>query len=141
LPLRASFYVKAIWDPDAGVFYSETEVPGLTVEVPSPAEFQQLVLDLAPEVLTCNAGTARFRGDDTVLGGTGARARRGLMVRDLYPEIARILRDHGQRRSPGGKGSHEKWGRDDGRILIIPRTQSRHTAKAVMKQAGLPKAF
>ena len=63
------------------------------------------------------------------------------MVADLYPEITRLLVAQGWTRSVGGKGSHEKWRHPDGRVLIVPRTSSRHTANAIMKQAGLPKAF
>ena len=63
------------------------------------------------------------------------------MVADLSPEIAVKLRAAGWFKAHGGKGSHEKWRHDDGRTVIVPRTDSRHTANAVMKQAGLPKAF
>ena len=51
-----SFYVKACWDAEAGVFYSDTDIPGLTVEAATLGEFQQLILDLAPEMLAENAG-------------------------------------------------------------------------------------
>ena len=50
------FYVRACWDAEAAVFYSETDIPGLTVEAPTLASFQQLILDLAPEMLAENAG-------------------------------------------------------------------------------------
>jgi predicted RNA binding protein YcfA (HicA-like mRNA interferase family) len=64
------------------------------------------------------------------------------VVKDLYPELTSILRDAGWFRVPGGKGSHEKW-RHDGSdaTIIVPRTNSRHTANGVLKQAGLPKTF
>ena len=43
---------------------------------------------------------------------------------------------------PGGKGSHEKWiVPQSRRVVIVPRSKSRHTANEVLKQAGLPKAF
>jgi predicted RNA binding protein YcfA (HicA-like mRNA interferase family) len=63
------------------------------------------------------------------------------MPKDLYPDLIRLLLDAGCERMPGGKGSHEKWKRADGLVLIVPRSKSRHTANAVLKQAGLPKAF
>ena len=63
------------------------------------------------------------------------------MSKDLYPEIARLLNAHGWRMAEGGKGSHEKWRHPDGRVAIVPRTHSRHTANAIMKQVGLPKSF
>ena len=51
-----TFYVKALWDAEANVFYSETDIPGLTVEAPNIAEFQRLVMSFAPEMLAENAG-------------------------------------------------------------------------------------
>ena len=38
------FYVKACWDAEAAVFYSEIDIPGLTVDAPTLAGFQQLIL-------------------------------------------------------------------------------------------------
>ena len=63
------------------------------------------------------------------------------MVEDLHLELTRLLRDAGWRRVEGGKGSHEKWRHAEGRTVVVPRSRSRHTANAVLKQAGLAKAF
>ena len=64
------------------------------------------------------------------------------MARDFYDEITRILRRAGWTKTLGGKGSHEKWiDADEKRVVIVPRSKSRHTANEVLKQAGLPKAF
>lgn len=63
------------------------------------------------------------------------------MPKDFYPDLVRLLLQAGCVRVPGGKGSHEKWKRPDGLILIVPRSKSRHTANNVLKEAGLPKAF
>jgi predicted RNA binding protein YcfA (HicA-like mRNA interferase family) len=64
------------------------------------------------------------------------------MAGDFYDEITRILRRAGWTQTSGGKGSHEKWIDADGkRVVIVPRSKSRHTANEVLKQAGLPKAF
>ena len=64
------------------------------------------------------------------------------MARDSYDEIALILRRAGSTKTFGGKGSHEKWiDADRRRVVIVPRSKSRHTANEVLKQAGLPKAF
>jgi predicted RNA binding protein YcfA (HicA-like mRNA interferase family) len=64
-------------------------------------------------------------------------------VANFTPRLKRILLDAGCRFEPQGKGDHEIWSRPiskrtytvDGEIL------SRHTANAVLKQAGLPKQF
>jgi predicted RNA binding protein YcfA (HicA-like mRNA interferase family) len=64
------------------------------------------------------------------------------MARDYYEEIARLLRQAGWIPTKGGKGSHEKWiDASHKRVVIVPRSKSRHTANEVLKQAGLPKAF
>ncbi len=52
----APYFVKALWDSEAGVFYSDTNIPGLTVEAATVDEFRFLVADLAPEMLAENAG-------------------------------------------------------------------------------------
>lgn len=64
------------------------------------------------------------------------------MPKDFYPELTVILTEAGWRRVINAKGSHEKWRHPDkAHAIIVPRSKSRHTANAVLKQAGLPKAF
>jgi hypothetical protein len=64
------------------------------------------------------------------------------MPKDFYPDLVRLLTAAGCEKLPGGKGSHEKWRSPiNGRVFIVPRSKSRHTANEVLKQAGLPKAF
>jgi Domain of unknown function (DUF1902) len=48
------FTVTAFWDEEAQVFYSETDVPGLTVEAVTFDEFIALVEALAPEMIADN---------------------------------------------------------------------------------------
>lgn len=41
-----------------------------------------------------------------------------------------------------GKGDHDIWRTPEGRPLVVPvKIMSRHTANAILKDAGLPKAF
>ena len=64
------------------------------------------------------------------------------MTKDFYADLVRLLRAAGCEQLPGRKGSHEKWHSPiNGKIVIVPRSKSRHTANEVLKQAGLPKAF
>jgi hypothetical protein len=64
-------------------------------------------------------------------------------VANFTPRLKRILLDAGCRFERQGKGDHEIWSSPiskrtftvDGKIL------SRHTANAVLNQAGLPKQF
>lgn len=54
--MSQSFYVKAIWDPEAGVWYSESNIQGLTLETATLAEFESLAKHFAPELLAENLG-------------------------------------------------------------------------------------
>lgn len=50
----AVFTVTATWDAEAGVFYSQSNIPGLHIEAASFDEFVALVRDLAPEMIADN---------------------------------------------------------------------------------------
>ncbi|MDY6924725.1 MAG: DUF1902 domain-containing protein [Pseudomonadota bacterium] len=52
---KPSYYVKALWDDQAKVWYSDSNIPGLVIEADTLAEFEQLMNDLAPEMLSANA--------------------------------------------------------------------------------------
>lgn len=62
---------------------------------------------------------------------------------DFGPEVRKALRAAGCERVRQGKGDHEIWYSPyNGRRFVVDRTiRSRHTANAIMKQAGLPKMF
>jgi predicted RNA binding protein YcfA (HicA-like mRNA interferase family) len=64
------------------------------------------------------------------------------MPKDFYDAIIRALKDGGFERVKGGKGSHEKWRNERlGLSVIVSRSKSRHTANAIMKEAGLDTRF
>jgi hypothetical protein len=50
------YHVEAKWDPEAKVWVSESDVPGLVIEAETLAEFESLILDLVPEILADNQG-------------------------------------------------------------------------------------
>ena len=58
---------------------------------------------------------------------------------ELYRKISGLLRLHHFEKIPGGKGSHEKWQSNiSGRVLVVPfNLKSRHTANAILKDAGI----
>lgn len=51
---QRSFVVSALWDDDAQVFYSQSDIIGLHVEAATIEEFESLVMDLAPELVIEN---------------------------------------------------------------------------------------
>jgi len=62
--------------------------------------------------------------------------------KDYYRDLVKILTTAGFEQVDGGKGSHEKWKNVvTAKVVVVPRSKSRHTANEVLKQAGLPKAF
>lgn len=65
------------------------------------------------------------------------------MSSSLTPEVIRILRSNGCRFERQGKGDHEIWFSPitNRRFVVDQKIKSRHTANAVLKQAGLPKQF
>ncbi len=65
------------------------------------------------------------------------------MVSSFTPELKRLLKEAGCRYVRAGKGDHEIWFSPNTGINfpVDHKIKSRHTANAVLKQAGLPKAF
>jgi HicA toxin of bacterial toxin-antitoxin, len=61
----------------------------------------------------------------------------------LTPALKKLLLQAGCSFEREGKGDHEIWYSPiaDRRFVVDGSIRSRHTANAVLKQAGLPKAF
>ncbi|MEO8927621.1 MAG: DUF1902 domain-containing protein [Caulobacteraceae bacterium] len=52
--MKQSYYVAALWDAEACVWYSQSNIPGLVIEASTVAEFERLMNELAPEMLAAN---------------------------------------------------------------------------------------
>ena len=52
--MKQAFKVTAVWDDEAKVFTSSSDIPGLVVEADTFEEFVALVEALAPDILTTN---------------------------------------------------------------------------------------
>ena len=64
------------------------------------------------------------------------------MAKDYYPQMLKLMRAHGCVQRPGGKGSHEKWWSPiTERVVIVPRSKSRHMANQVLKDLGIDEKF
>lgn len=65
------------------------------------------------------------------------------MVQGFEKAVKKLLSDADCRFVRQGKGDHEVWySPRSGRHFVVDKSPlSRHTANAVLKQAGLPKAF
>jgi hypothetical protein len=64
-------------------------------------------------------------------------------VAGFTPEVKRILRDHGCTFKRQGRGDHEIWFSPilSRAFTVHNNIKSRHTANAVLKQAGIEKRF
>ncbi|HEY9215548.1 MAG TPA: type II toxin-antitoxin system HicA family toxin [Ancylobacter sp.] len=62
---------------------------------------------------------------------------------NYYRPLIKLLRDDGFEFLRQGRGDHEVWWHPVKRVAaIVDRgSTSRHTANAILKDAGLPKAF
>jgi hypothetical protein len=58
-------------------------------------------------------------------------------------EVRQVLETHGCRFDRHGKGDHESWYSPitNRKFTVDSKIKSRHTANAVMKQAGIAKKF
>ena len=52
-PLK-TYFVNATWDTEASVWVSESNIPGLVIEASDLAKFEDLMYELAPEMLSAN---------------------------------------------------------------------------------------
>ncbi|MDD9909637.1 MAG: DUF1902 domain-containing protein [Ahrensia sp.] len=52
--MRPTFFVKALWDDEAKVFTSQSDIIGLHIEAETLKEFEELVLDCAVDLVLAN---------------------------------------------------------------------------------------
>jgi Domain of unknown function (DUF1902) len=57
--MKQNFKITAIWDSEAGVLTSTSNIPGLVVEAETFEEFVFLVEALAPEMLEANLPSSK----------------------------------------------------------------------------------
>lgn len=56
--VQRTFFVRAHWDAEAKVFYSESDIRGLHIEAPTIEEFEHVMRDAAVELIMANHVTA-----------------------------------------------------------------------------------
>ena len=56
--MKRVFTVKALWDDEAQVFYAQSDIEGLHIEAASLDEFEEIMLDAAPELILVNHRSA-----------------------------------------------------------------------------------
>ena len=71
--MKRMFYVKAIWDEEAKVWYSESDILGLHIETKTIPEFEDVMNEFAAELIVGNHMTSEE------IAGTS--------IKDLLPTI------------------------------------------------------
>lgn len=52
--MKRTFYVRAVWDEEAQVFYSESDISGLHIEAATLDEFEAVMSEFAEELIAAN---------------------------------------------------------------------------------------
>ena len=51
---KRTFFIRAVWDEDAGVFYSESDIEGLHIEAETLDEFEKVMTEEAVDLIVAN---------------------------------------------------------------------------------------
>lgn len=51
---KRSFSVRALWDEEAKVFYSDSDIVGLHIEAATLEEFESTLMELGPDLIVAN---------------------------------------------------------------------------------------
>jgi hypothetical protein len=70
IAMQKTYHVEARWDPQAEVWVSTSDVPGLVLETATLAEFEALMRALVPELIVENGGPAGQASVEWVSSGT-----------------------------------------------------------------------
>jgi len=52
--MKRMYFVRACWDEDAKVFYSESDIFGLHIEAPTIEEFEAIMNEVAVDLIIAN---------------------------------------------------------------------------------------
>ena len=56
--MKRTFFVKALWDDEVNVWYSESDIFGLHIETKTLDEFEEVMNEFAAELIVSNHMTA-----------------------------------------------------------------------------------
>jgi hypothetical protein len=56
--MKRTFYVKALWDDEVNVWYSDSDIFGLHIETKTLDEFEDVMNEFAAELIVANHMTA-----------------------------------------------------------------------------------
>ena len=56
--MKRFFKVSAVWDSEAEVFYSQSDIEGFHIEASNLDEFEDIMMDVAPDLIVLTHRTA-----------------------------------------------------------------------------------
>ena len=147
------FYIRPVWDDEAKVYISASNIIGLNIEAETADEIYEIAKDCAVDLIIANHLSdldilnnpikdlipfIHFQSEDKE---TQLQAM-WLMPIGFYKDIIAFFKKNGFSYLRNSKGSYEVWGNSDGLSMIIPKnTKSRHTADKIMQAAGINHKF
>ena len=64
--MKRTFYVKALWDHEVSVWYSESDIFGLHIETKSLDEFEEVINEFAAELIVANHMTSEDLSQNSI---------------------------------------------------------------------------
>jgi len=52
--VKRSFTLRALWDDQARIYYSESDIIGLHIEASTLDEFERAMMEMGPELIKAN---------------------------------------------------------------------------------------
>ena len=82
-----TYHVTPVWDAEHRIYRSVRNIAGLHIEAPTLEEFQEVVLDVAPELIVANQPGATAQSKRLFFAPP-----RGAMASRYYREVVKIIR-------------------------------------------------
>ena len=64
--MKRTFYVKALWDHEVCVWYSESDIFGLHIETKTLDEFEEVMNEFAAELIVANHMTSKDLSQNSI---------------------------------------------------------------------------
>jgi len=137
-------FVRADWDEEAHVWVATSDdVPGLATEGDTLEGLVEKLKLLFQNFLMPMGLNKNMKSHSKYSPGDLRLPKERAWMSDYSKELKQHLQKEGCYFERQGKGDHEIWFSPitNIRFVVDNHIKSRHTANAVLKQAGLPKRF
>ena len=126
--VHMDLFIKAIWDEENKIYYSQSNVRGLHIEAATFELFKEVVFDVIDELIEANHPELNNNNNKKSIPNASSKTIKPeisvelawLMAEKFYRRLIGIIRKHGGVLVRQGKGSHEIWVMPEGRKATIP---------------------